>query len=184
MTKINQGRLLAAHWVPSPNFNQRPGAEPPSLIVIHNISLPPGQFGTGCVQSFFQNQLDSQQHPFFAEIAGLEVSSHLLIERDGRLIQFVSFDDRAWHAGASCYLGREQCNDFSIGIELEGTDDIPYTEVQYQVLADTCKVLISHYPELSIEHICGHMDIAPGRKTDPGPAFDWDLFRRLLTSKN
>ncbi len=157
---------------PSPNFNQRPAGEI-SLLVIHNISLPPGQFGTGRVQQFFQNCLQCDEHPFFEEIAGLQVSAHFLIERDGAIIQFVSCLDRAWHAGVSCFDGREGCNDFSIGIELEGTDHEPFSEAQYQTLIELCRLLQCAYPAITPERVCGHSDIAPGRKTDPGPAFDW-----------
>jgi AmpD protein len=151
-----------------------------SLLVIHNISLPPGQFGTGCVQRFFCNRLDSAEHPYFATIADLQVSSHLLIERTGEVTQFVPFSARAWHAGNSCFAGVENCNDFSIGIELEGTDEQPYTDAQYSHLAEVTHLLLSHYPALRPERIVGHADIAPGRKTDPGPAFDWPRYRALL----
>lgn len=158
---------------PSPNFNQRPLGEI-SLLVIHNISLPPGQFGTGKVQEFFCNRLDAQAHPYFREIAGMRVSAHFLIGRDGAVTQFVSCLDRAWHAGISSFAGREGCNDFSLGIELEGTDDLAYTDLQYAALARLVRALQVHYPQLCRERICGHSEIAPGRKTDPGPAFDWD----------
>lgn len=158
---------------PSPNFNQRPLGEI-SLLVIHNISLPPGQFGTGKVQEFFCNRLDAQAHPYFREIAGMRVSAHFLIGRDGAVTQFVSCLDRAWHAGISSFAGREGCNDFSLGIELEGTDDLAYTDLQYAALARLVRALQVHYPQLRRERICGHSEIAPGRKTDPGPAFDWD----------
>jgi len=164
---------------PSPNFNSRPLGEI-SLLVIHNISLPPGQFGTGKVQEFFCNRLDAHEHPYFLEIAGLQVSAHFLIERNGTLVQFVSCLDRAWHAGVSCFAGREGCNDFSLGIELEGTDDQPYSDLQYAALVALVRELQVHYPQLRRERICGHSDIAPGRKTDPGPAFDWErLFAAL-----
>jgi len=161
---------------PSPNFNQRPAGEI-SLLVIHNISLPPGQFGTGKVQQFFQNCLQCSEHPFFEEIAELRVSAHFLIERDGAITQFVSCLDRAWHAGVSCFDGRESCNDFSIGIELEGTDNEPFSEAQYQALIDLCRILQRAYPAITPERVCGHSDIAPERKTDPGPAFDWQRLR-------
>lgn len=161
---------------PSPNFNQRPEGEI-SLLVIHNISLPPGCFGTGKVQQFFQNCLPADEHPFFEEIAGLQVSAHFLIERDGAVTQFVSCLDRAWHAGVSRFAGREACNDFSLGIELEGTDHEPYSEAQYDSLIRLCRVLRQAYPAITAERICGHSDIAPGRKTDPGPAFDWSRLR-------
>ncbi|MGH8433406.1 MAG: 1,6-anhydro-N-acetylmuramyl-L-alanine amidase AmpD [Pseudomonas sp.] len=164
---------------PSPNFNVRPQGEI-SLLVIHNISLPPGQFGTGKVQEFFQNQLRADEHPYFAGIAALQVSAHFLIERDGAVTQFVSCLERAWHAGISQFEGRENCNDFSLGIELEGTDELPFTEAQYAALVQLSRVLQSAYPAITLERICGHSDIAPGRKTDPGPAFDWLRLRAAL----
>jgi N-acetyl-anhydromuramoyl-L-alanine amidase len=157
---------------PSPNFNARPSGEV-SLLVVHNISLPPGQFGTGKVQAFFQNRLPLDEHPFYAEIATLRVSAHFFIERDGTLTQFVSCLDRAWHAGQSWFEGRDNCNDFSLGVELEGTDEQPYTDAQYACLGELTRQLLAAYPALSAQRIRGHSDIAPGRKTDPGPAFDW-----------
>ena len=164
---------------PSPNFNARPQGEI-SLLVIHNISLPPGQFGTGKVHELFCNRLDPQEHAYFSEIAGLQVSAHFLIERNGTLVQFVSCLDRAWHAGISCFAGLENCNNFSLGIELEGTDDQAYSDLQYAALNQLVRELQRHYPQITSERICGHCDIAPGRKTDPGPAFDWQrLFARL-----
>ena len=174
------GWCSAARHCPSPNCNERPDGEV-SLLVIHNISLPPGQFGTGQVEALFDNRLDPQAHPYFAGIAHLQVSAHFLIERDGTLIQFVSCNQRAWHAGVSCFAGREQCNDFSIGIELEGTDELPYSEAQYAVLAALSRELLRVYPGITAERICGHSDIAPGRKTDPGPAFDWPRYLDSLT---
>ena len=161
--------LEGVNYLPSDNHNQRPDAEI-SLVVIHNISLPPGEFGQGHIEDFFTNRLDVDAHPYFQRIKDLRVSAHLLIKRDGEITQFVPFNKRAWHAGASSYQGRENCNDFSIGIELEGTDHGSYTEAQYQTLNQTLKVLKSSYP---ITDIVGHSDIAPGRKTDPGEAFDW-----------
>lgn len=178
--QIHNGWLSSARTCPSPNHNQRPPETPVSLLVIHNISLPPGQFGTGCVQEFFCNRLDPDQHPYFASIADLQVSSHLLIERTGQVFQFVSFDQRAWHAGASRFAGVADCNDYSIGIELEGSDHIAYTDAQYRRLADVTVLLLSRYPALDQARIVGHQDIAPGRKTDPGPAFDWSYYRSLL----
>lgn len=160
---------------PSPNFNARPQGEI-SLLVIHNISLPPGRFGTGKVEAFFQNRLDPDEHPYFAVIASLRVSAHFLIERDGGVIQFVSCRDRAWHAGQSRFQGREGCNDFSLGIELEGTDTEPYTEAQYVALIELTGQLRRAYPDIAPDRIRGHNDIAPERKTDPGPAFDWPRF--------
>ncbi|MBD8491920.1 1,6-anhydro-N-acetylmuramyl-L-alanine amidase AmpD [Pseudomonas syringae] len=161
---------------PSPNFNARPAAEI-SLLVIHNISLPPACFKTGQVQAFFQNRLDIDAHPYFEGIAQLRVSAHFLIERDGEVTQFVSCLDRAWHAGVSSFEGHEGCNDFSIGIELEGTDDQPFTDAQYTALGElTCQVRKA-WPLITLARICGHSDIAPQRKTDPGPCFDWARFR-------
>ena len=164
---------------PSPNFNARPNGEI-SLLVIHNISLPPGQFATGKVQAFFQNRLDVTEHPYFEGIRELKVSAHFLIERDGSVIQFVSCLDRAWHAGVSSFEGRDTCNDFSLGIELEGTDELPFTDAQYQALIALTRQLQAAYPAITPHRICGHSDVAPGRKTDPGPAFDWTRFRGAL----
>ena len=164
---------------PSPNFNERPGGEI-SLLVVHNISLPPAQFATGKVHEFFQNRLDVTEHPYFEGIADLRVSAHFLIERDGAVTQFVSCRDRAWHAGVSSFEGRETCNDFSLGIELEGTDDLPFTDAQYQSLIALARQLLAAYTGITRQRICGHSDIAPGRKTDPGPEFDWARFRSAL----
>ncbi len=156
---------------PSPNFNERPVGIDVSLLVIHNISLPPGQFGTPFVADLFLNQLDLAADPWFEEnLQGMIVSAHFFIDRNGHITQFVSCDARAWHAGVSQHEGREQCNDFSIGIELEGTDDLAYTESQYAALAALTQCLLTRYPLTAVR---GHCDIAPGRKTDPGPAFDW-----------
>nr|WP_301388516.1 1,6-anhydro-N-acetylmuramyl-L-alanine amidase AmpD [Thalassolituus sp. UBA2590] len=182
MMKITNGRLDSARWIPSPNFGPRPDDGDISLLVIHNISLPPGQFGSGCVQRFFCNQLDAGQHPYFETIADLQVSSHLFIERDGAITQFVSFDDRAWHAGQSQFSGRDNCNDYSIGIELEGTDTAPYSDAQYEQLTAVTECLKRHYRMITDERITGHEDIAPGRKTDPGPAFDWTRYRASLVT--
>lgn len=167
-----------AHY-PSDNFNERPLAEV-SLLIIHNISLPPGQFGTGKVHEFFQNRLQADEHPYFADIASMTVAAHFLIERDGVVSQFVSCNGRAWHAGASCFAERDNCNDFSIGIELEGTDDMPFTDAQYQSLGALVRQIQTAYPAITPERICGHSDVAPGRKTDPGPAFDWSRLRAAL----
>ena len=169
---IKGGWVAMARKVSSPNYNQRPEHAPIRLIVIHNISLPPAQFGGGYIEQFFQNQLDPSIHPYFEEIKDLQVSAHILITRLGERIQFVSFDDRAWHAGRSCYQGVENCNDFSIGIELEGTDDQPFTEAQYQALTPVIQAIQHAYPA-TLGHITGHSDIAPNRKTDPGACFDW-----------
>ncbi len=172
--------LLDARQVPSPNCDERPQSGEIELIVIHGISLPPGHYGGGEIDRLFTNTLDPGEHPYFADIARLEVSSHLLIRRDGELVQYVPFSKRAWHAGQSCYRGRVACNDYSIGIELEGQDDVPYTTVPYERLAEVVQLLVSAWPGLSLEHIAGHCDIAPGRKTDPGPAFDWQALRARL----
>jgi len=171
------GWLDSARRVPSPNFDARPEGVAVELIVLHNISLPPGEFGGPAIEALFTNSLDCSAHPFFARLLGVRLSSHLLIRRDGELVQFVPLDRRAWHAGASRWKGRERCNDFSIGIELEGADDIPYTDAQYACVAQTAGVLCSSFP---VADIVGHSDVAPGRKTDPGPAFDWVRFRGLL----
>ncbi|GAA4500182.1 1,6-anhydro-N-acetylmuramyl-L-alanine amidase AmpD [Pseudaeromonas paramecii] len=150
------------------------------MLVVHGISLPPNQFGGPWIDDLFLGRLEPHAHPYFAEIAGLEVSAHCLIRRDGSLTQYVSFLERAWHAGRSCFMGREACNDFSIGVELEGTDTTPYTEAQYQSLADLARCLMGAYPQITCERIVGHCDIAPGRKTDPGPAFNWSHLRAIL----
>lgn len=171
------GWLEASNAVPSPNFDDRPDLSDISLLVIHNISLPPGQFGTGCVQEFFCNQLDHSAHPFFEEIEGVRVSSHFFIDRHGAVTQFVPTTARAWHAGRSCFEGRETCNDFSVGIELEGTDEQPYTDEQYVSLRALTDALMTRHPQITPTRITGHSDIAPGRKTDPGPCFDWQRFR-------
>lgn len=174
------GWLSPVARCPSPNFNARPHADDISLLVIHNISLPPGQFGDGYIERFFCNQLPADDHPYFATICDLQVSAHCLIDRRGQVTQFVSFSDRAWHAGASHFAGRENCNDFSIGIELEGTDDRPYTPAQYSSLAAITQLLLAYYPALQRERIVGHSTIAPGRKTDPGPLFDWAHYFALI----
>jgi N-acetyl-anhydromuramoyl-L-alanine amidase len=161
----------------SPNFDPRPSDVAPSLLVVHNISLPPGQFNGDAIVDFFQNRLDWDAHPFFEQIRGVRVSSHFLIRRDGTVIQFVSCNDRAWHAGVSSFFGRERCNDFSIGIELEGSDEQPFDEAQYAPLAELASALIARY---ALTAVAGHSDIAPGRKTDPGPFFDWARMRRML----
>ncbi|MDH4402446.1 MAG: 1,6-anhydro-N-acetylmuramyl-L-alanine amidase AmpD [Burkholderiaceae bacterium] len=161
---------------PSPNFNERPSDTAVSLLVVHNITLPPGQFGTPYITDLFLNQLDIAADPWFVNVEGLKVSAHFVIDRLGHINQFVSCDDRAWHAGASSFEGREQCNDFSIGVELEGTDDVPFEAVQYERLAALTQCLRGRYP---LTAATGHSDIAPGRKTDPGPCFDWSHFSAL-----
>ena len=177
---LDQGRLDEATYIPSPNHNQRPPNSGVDLLVIHGISLPPGEFGGPYIAELFTNRLDPTQHPYFAQIQHLKVSSHLLIRRDGALIQFVPFHLRAWHAGQSVHEGREGCNDFSIGIELEGTDHNAYEPVQYTQLAAVTRAILQAYPAITRERIVGHSDIAPGRKTDPGPYFDWDYYRALI----
>ena len=178
--RIDQGWLSTATALASPNADPRPDKSDISLLVIHNISLPPGQFGGGHVAELFTNTLDPNTHPYFSEIANFKVSAHLLIDREGVVIQFVPFDQRAWHAGVSAFAGRPACNDFSIGIELEGTDTDPYTQLQYKRLVKITQCLIAEYPALSSERVAGHSDIAPDRKTDPGPAFDWARFKALI----
>ncbi len=177
--QVIDGQLIGARQVPSPNYNQRPEHTEIQLVVVHNISLPPSQFGGGYIEQFFQNQLDWSEHPYFQSIEGMQVSAHLLILRSGEVLQFVNFNDRAWHAGRSIYLGKKECNDYSIGIELEGSDDLPFDEVQYVALAQVTAALQAAYPKI-LQHLAGHSDIAPGRKTDPGPIFDWVKYRTLL----
>lgn len=177
----HQGWIKDADIIPSPNCESRPDPTEIRLIVIHGISLPPGSYGGGYIQQLFTNQLDSDEHPYFVEIEGMKVSAHCLIDRDGHLTQFVSFQDRAWHAGISCWQDEENCNDFSIGIELEGTDDEHYEDEQYQQLARLVISLQKQYPAISEQSICGHSDIAPGRKTDPGPFFDWQKLKLYIT---
>lgn len=180
--KINvaAGLVEGINYISSPNCVDRPANINIELLVIHGISLPPGEFGGPYIEALFTNTLNFDEHPYFQQIAGLRVSSHLLIRRDGSLVQFVPFTKAAWHAGVSSFQGREQCNEFSIGIELEGTDTYPYTSEQYHQLAMLTRVLIQVYPGITKERIVGHSDIAPGRKTDPGPAFDWQYFFELL----
>lgn len=174
------GRLSGARFVPSPNFDARPPGSAIEVIVVHNISLPPGEFGGPGIELLFTNRLDPAAHPFYREIEGLTVSAHLLIRRDGEVVQFVRFGERAWHAGVSCCEGRERVNDFSIGIELEGSDDQPFESVQYDRLARITRALMRAYPAITPARIFGHSDIAPGRKTDPGPHFDWPRYRRMI----
>lgn len=177
--QVIDGCLQGATQIPSPNYNQRPEHSDIQLVVIHNISLPPSQFGGGYIEQFFQNQLDWDAHPYFKTIEGMQVSTHLLILRSGEVLQFVNFKDRAWHAGRSSYMALPECNDYSIGIELEGSDDTDFEPIQYQTLAEVVKTLQQAYPKIA-HHIAGHSDIAPGRKTDPGPHFQWSHFRALL----
>jgi AmpD protein len=174
------GLLSAARQVPSPNCDDRPPGVTPDLIVVHGISMPPGEYGGPWIDRLFTNSLPPQQHPFFAEVAHLVVSSHLLVRRDGAVVQYVPLHRRAWHAGVSSYRGRDRCNDFSIGIELEGTDDGAYEPAQYRASSEIVTALCHAYPTLSREHVAGHSDVAPGRKTDPGIGFDWPRFKALL----
>jgi N-acetyl-anhydromuramoyl-L-alanine amidase len=177
------GLLHPARQVVSPNRDERPPGTLPELIVVHSISLPPDEYGGPWIDRLFTNTLPPNApdvHPFFATVMNLQVSSHLLIRRDGEFVQYVPFHLRAWHAGASSYCGRERCNDFSIGIELEGSDERAYEPAQYRALGHAIHALCRAYPSLSPERVAGHSDIAPGRKTDPGPAFDWPRLRALL----
>ena len=184
---ITAGRLTPAHWVASPNFNSRPVATIINAIVIHNISLPPNEFsqhdvhGKHYVEALFTNTLDWDAHPYFKTIEGMEVSAHLFIQRDGTITQFVNFNDRAWHAGRSSYLAQPECNDYSIGIELEGSDFQAFTEAQYATLAPVIAAIYQAYPQTR-RHLTGHSDIAPGRKTDPGPFFDWVTLRESVSA--
>ena len=180
---IQDGWLSEAVHLSSPNFNERPQPIEINLLIIHNISLPPGRFGGGHIQAFFLNQLDANSHAYFKQIRDLQVSAHCLIERSGEVTQFVSFNDRAWHAGKSEFSGVADCNDYSIGIELEGTDNLTYAEIQYLTLADLTAQIMTRYPKITKDRIVGHCDVSPGRKTDPGAAFDWLLFRELLEKK-
>jgi AmpD protein len=174
------GRLAGARQVESPNCDERPAGCVAELLVIHGISLPPGEFGGPWIDALFLNQLPPTEHPYFATIANLRVSAHLLVRRDGSVVQYVPFGRRAWHAGQSQWRGRERCNDFSIGVELEGIDTRPYERAQYGTLAGVVAVLCRAYPTLSPARIVGHSDIAPGRKTDPGIVFDWPLLGTLV----
>jgi AmpD protein len=181
LTLDAEGVVAAARQVASPNCDARPAHETITLLVVHNISLPPGEFTGDAIVRLFTNSLDAAAHPYFATIAGLRVSSHFLIRRDGELLQFVACSRRAWHAGESSWRGRARCNDFSIGVELEGTDDAAYESAQYTTLARLSKLLLRRYP---IADIAGHEHIAPGRKSDPGPAFDWARARRLIVARD
>ena len=174
------GLLVDVPYHCSPNQDARPDEHDIEGIVIHNISLPPGEFGSGWIDDLFLNQLDPAAHPYFATISALEVSSHVLIRRDGSVIQYVPFHQRAWHAGASNWDGKERCNDFTIGIELEGSDDQYFELEQYQQLARVVSSLCECYPNLNTQQIKGHSDFSPGRKTDPGPYFDWEKLYTLL----
>jgi N-acetyl-anhydromuramoyl-L-alanine amidase len=181
--EVTTGLLVGARQVLSPHYDQRPAGAVPELLVVHGISLPPGDFGGPWIDRLFTGTLPAAAHPEFRERAGLRVSAHALIRRDGEIVQYVPFGARAWHAGKSEYRGRAGCNDFSIGIELEGTDDTPYTDAQYERLAALAAALLAKYASLSAQAIVGHSDVAPGRKSDPGPAFDWTRFRALLAER-
>jgi AmpD protein len=174
------GLLTGARQVLSPHCDARPAGMAPELLVVHGISLPPGEFGGPWIDRLFTGTLPAEAHPFFSEIAATRVSAHALIRRAGEIVQYVPFGERAWHAGASQYRGRPACNDFSIGVELEGTGDTPYTDAQYHGLAALAAALLACYASLSAQAIVGHSDIAPGRKTDPGASFDWPRWRALL----
>jgi len=174
-----RGVHAGAEWRASPHHDARPAGTAISLVVIHGISLPPGEFGGPCIDQLFMGTLDPAAHPHFREIEGLRVSSHFVIRRDGALIQYVACAERAWHAGVSSWKGREKCNDFSVGIELEGADDVPYAEPQYETLAALVRTLANRYGPLDL---AGHSDIAPGRKTDPGPWFDWERLRASIAT--
>lgn len=181
--KINllTGLLDPVHYAPSPHHDDRPTGVPIDMVVVHGISLPPGQFGSSAVQDFFCGKLDFASHPTFADIAALRVSAHLFIRRTGEIIQFVPFTKRAWHAGESAFQGKTRCNDFSIGIELEGTDEVEYEAAQYHALGAVVQLLQQAYPAITADRVVGHVHIAPGRKTDPGPFFNWDYLKGIVT---
>ena len=176
---LERGLLEDARFIPSPNYDVRPAETAIDVLVIHAISLPPGEFGGPDIEQLFCNTLDCSRHPFYKEVEGLKVSSHLLVRRDGAVMQFVPFHLRAWHAGESVCDGRTRVNDFSIGIELEGTDSLPFEDMQYRILADVTKSIMQYYPGIALRRIFGHSDVAPGRKTDPGPYFDWKRYLAL-----
>ena len=177
------GLLVGVRQVLSPHRDERPVGVQPDLIVMHNISLPPDEFGGPWIERLFSGNLPPDLHPYFAQIQGMRVSSHVLVRRDGEILQFVPFQERAWHAGVSSHEGRSACNDFSIGIELEGADELPFETVQYSQAGAVIRALLNAYPSLSAQRVVGHSDIAPGRKTDPGPAFDWSRLRDSLFIK-
>jgi AmpD protein len=179
---LDSGLMRGAKWIASPNHDARPPGVEADLIVVHGISLPPGEFGGPWIDRLFCNTLPAEVHPYFAEVAALRVSSHLVVAREGGITQYVRFTERAWHAGRSVYRGREACNDFSVGVELEGSDTLPYEAAQYSALAEVVAALCAAYPRLSPERLVGHSDIAPGRKTDPGPAFDWPHARAHIAA--
>jgi N-acetyl-anhydromuramoyl-L-alanine amidase len=180
---LKSGLMRGARQVASPNYDSRPAGVEADLIVVHGISMPPGEFGGPWIDRLFTNTLPPEAHPYFAEVGSLRVSSHVVVMRDGAVAQYVKFTERAWHAGKSSFEGREACNDFSVGVELEGTDTLPYEAAQYGALAKVVAALCAAYPRLSPDRLVGHSDIAPGRKSDPGPAFDWQLARRLIAAE-
>jgi len=177
------GLVAGVRQVLSPHFDERPAGTPPVLLVVHGISLPPGEFGGPWIDRLFTGNLPADAHPYFKEIEGLRASAHALIRRDGQIVQYVPFGARAWHAGKSEYQGRAACNDFSIGVELEGAEGITYTDLQYHALAALTAALLAAYPSLSADAIAGHSDVAPGRKSDPWPVFEWQRFRALLKER-
>jgi N-acetyl-anhydromuramoyl-L-alanine amidase len=179
---VESGLLQGARQIASPNRDLRPPGVEADLIVVHGISLPPGEYGGAWIDRLFTNTLPAEVHPYFAEVCSLRVSSHVVVGRDGTVTQYVKFTERAWHAGKSVYQGRHACNDFSVGIELEGTDTTPYEAAQYSALAEVVVALCAAYSSLSPQRLVGHSDISPGRKTDPGPAFDWPRARRLIAA--
>jgi AmpD protein len=179
---LESGLMRGVRHLASPNYDSRPAGIEADLIVVHGISLPPGEFGGPWIDRLFTNSLPVEMHPYFAEVGSLRVSSHVVVARDGAVTQYVAFPERAWHAGKSFYQGREACNDFSVGVELEGSDTVPYEAAQYAALAEVVAALCAAYPRMSPDRLIGHSDIAPGRKTDPGPAFDWPRARRLIAT--
>ena len=178
--QIIKGRLQQESFVKSDFFDERPKGVQPSVLVLHNISLPPGEFGGKGIEELFTGTLNPNEHPFYAQIAHLRVSAHCVVQRNGDVVQYVNFNDRAWHAGLSVFQGQTNCNNFSIGIEIEGTDTLPYTEAQYAKLIPLSAAIMQQYPDITLGRIVGHSDIAFGRKTDPGEAFDWCRFRQEL----
>ena len=178
--EIKEDWLTSARQVVSPNFDERPENTQPDLLVIHCISLPPDEYGGPWIDQLFTNSLESEAHPYFNEIRGMKVSCHALIRRTGEIIQYVPFTKRAWHAGESSYENKCNCNDFSIGIELEGSENSPFEEIQYKILAQLTQRILEQYPKITKQRITGHSDIAPGRKKDPGPYFDWTKYHSLI----
>lgn len=182
--QINHGILTNAKQFSSPHHDARPDINDISLLVIHYISLPPNEFGGHFIEDFFMGQLDSTAHPYFEHIANIRVSAHLLINRQGEITQFVNFNQRAWHAGVSSFEGKEKCNDYAIGIELEGSNDQPFTKAQYRSLISVTQSIQQSYPQITQERIVGHCDISPGRKINPGQYFDWEYYKNELNTKD